>query len=188
MIREIMQEKNITEYRLSKISKIPYTTIHDICSGKAKLENCSARTVFRLSKALDVPMDVLLEPYMYKRTSFDVFKSTVCHRLKELGDLDFMIEVLEQDNIRVFYERKWFPESLYLLAMLDYLARLNNISLCDKYDDLRRCKLEKTVYPAGILCLAAASGNEKIKEDAKKSAIPEFIRFNIVESEIRNVV
>lgn len=32
---------------------------------------------------------------MEKRCSFELFKSNVCHWLKEEGDIDFLIQVLE---------------------------------------------------------------------------------------------
>ena len=123
-----------------------------------------------------------------KRSSFENFKSTVCHRVKELGDIDFIIETLESQDIRNYYNRQWFPESLYLLAMLDYLSRENNVPLCSDYDDLRRCKLEKPVYPASIRAISIASKNNEAMIQAENTAIPEFIRFNIVENEVRNVV
>ena len=56
IVNELMIKKNISMYRLSKNSGIPYTTINDICSGKAQLEKCSAETVYKLSKELDVSM------------------------------------------------------------------------------------------------------------------------------------
>lgn len=34
---------------------------------------------------------------MEKRCSFELFKSNVCHWLKEEGDIDFLIQVLESD-------------------------------------------------------------------------------------------
>ena len=40
-------------YRLSKISKVPYATLNDICNGKTQLVKCSAETVYRLAQALD---------------------------------------------------------------------------------------------------------------------------------------
>ena len=125
---------------------------------------------------------------MTKRSSFENFKSTVCHRVKELGDIDFIIETLESQDIRNYYNRQWFPESLYLLAMLDYLSRENKVPLCSDYDDLRRCKLEKPVYPASIRAISIASKNNEALIQAENTAIPEFIRFNIVENEVRNVV
>lgn len=187
-IQELLKNRKISIYKLSKASTVPYATVNDIVNGKAQLEKCSAETVYRLAKAMDVSMESLLAPYMVKRPGFENFKSTVCHRVKELGDIDFIIETLESQDIRTYYERKWYPESLYLLAMLDYISRLNHVPLCDEYDDLRRCRLEKTVYPAGILAQSAASGNDEELKRAAYTAIPEFKRFNIIENEVRNVI
>lgn len=122
------------------------------------------------------------------RISFELFKSNVCHRVKELGDIDFLIEVLEVDEIRKYHDRQWYPESLYLLAMVDYLSRINQVPLCTNYDDLRRCRLVETVYPSSVLALASVTHDEQIKRQAIEKSIPEFIRFNIVESEVRNVI
>ena len=72
--------------------------------------------------------------------------------------------------------------------MLDYISHENNISICNEYDDLRQCKLEKIIYPASIIALSTASKSTEPLEQAKKEAIPEFMRFNIVESDVRNVV
>ena len=183
-----MEEKNLTQYQLSKNSGVPYTTVNDICSGRTRLEKCSAKTVYRLSKELGIPMETLLEPYLNKRISFEGFKSNVCHQVKEQGDIAFIVEMLEQDRIRSYYEQQWYPESLYLLAMLDYLSRVNNIPLCEEYNDLRKCKLQETIYPTSILSISVVSEQEQAKEKSRSAAIPEFIRFNIVESEIRDVL
>ena len=75
MLNQIMESKNISRYRLSKNSNIPYTTLTDILSGKAELKKCSAETVYKLSKVLGVSMEELLEPCFVKRTSFELFKS-----------------------------------------------------------------------------------------------------------------
>ena len=107
MMDELMAKKKISKYRLSKSSGIPYTTLNDIFTGKTALAKCSAETVYKLAKALDVLMEDLLAPYLLKRGSFELFKSAVCHRLKELGDIDFLAETLERDDIREYYRRKW---------------------------------------------------------------------------------
>jgi hypothetical protein len=72
--------------------------------------------------------------------------------------------------------------------MLDYISRENNVPLDREYDDFRRCRLEKPVYPAGLLAVSAAAGNDEALKEAEKTAIPEFMRFNIVENEVRNVI
>ena len=56
-IKEKLKEKNMTIYRLAKASGLPYATVNDICSGKAKLEKCSAETIYRIAHALDVSME-----------------------------------------------------------------------------------------------------------------------------------
>lgn len=125
---------------------------------------------------------------MEKRCSYELFKSNVCHWLKEEGDIDFLIQVLESDLIRKYYNRKWYLESFYLLGMLDYISRINDVPMCSEYDDLRQQRMQEIVYPVGVLLTARVLGDESIKEQALKEAIPEILRFNIVESDIRNVI
>lgn len=59
-LQEIMRDKNLTKYRLSKESGIPWATLSDICSGKTRLDRCSAGTLMKLSTALGIPMEHLL--------------------------------------------------------------------------------------------------------------------------------
>ena len=187
-IQDALKQKNLSIYRLAKSSEVPYATVNDICNGKARLEKCSAETIYRLAHALDVSMEELLAPCFLKRSSFENYKSTICHRLKDMGDLDFIMDTLQSQDIRTYYDWKWYPESLYLLAMLDYISRVNDIPLCEEYDDLRKCKLEKPVYPASIRAIQAASKNDAVMTQAMSTAIPEFKRFNIIENEVRSVV
>lgn len=72
--------------------------------------------------------------------------------------------------------------------MVDYLSRENHIPLRDEYNELRKLRLSETLYPSGIPALNSALKDESIIEEAFQEAIPEFLRFNIVESDIRNVV
>ena len=186
-LNELLEQKKLTKYRLSKISGVPQTTIADICSGKTKIEKCSADTIYRLANALDVTMESLIGDAMEFRAEFEVFKSNVCHLVKDMGDMDFIIDTLETDRIRALYQKRWYPESLYLLAMVDYLSRENGLPVCRDYNDLRKARLSEMVFPASVVAMSAASKSEKEKLDSINAAIPEFMRFNIVESEVRNV-
>jgi len=186
-INNLLEQKNMSKYRLSKLSGVPQTTVIDICSGKANLKNYTAETLYKLAKTLDVAMESLISDSMESRPSFEIFKSHVCHRVKDMGDMDFIINALETNEIRMLYQKRWYPESLYLLAMVDYLSRENDLPTCINYNDLRRAKLQETIYPAGIHIRCAASGSEHPKQESVAAAIPEFMRHNIVESEVRNV-
>ncbi len=193
VLNEMLEQKNITKYRLWKESGVPQATISDICTGKTRIEKCSAETIYRIAKVLDVSMESLIAPAICKideernRVSFEIFKSNTCHRVKDMGDIPFIIELLQSDQIRKLYEKKWYPEALYLLAMLDYLSRENQIPICKNYNDIRSTKLKQRIYPSGVVILCKTMNSDFPKEECARLAIPEFLRFNIVESEVRNV-
>lgn len=186
-INKILSQKGMSKYRLAKISGVPQTTVIDICSGKAKITNCSGETIYKIARALDVSMEMLVAGSLEYRPAFETFKSNVCHLVKDMGDLNFLIDTLETGKIRELYEREWYAESLYLLAMTDYLSRLNDFPVCTEYDDIRHAKLKKAIFPAGILAMCAAYKSDEPKSVSLREAIPEFLRHNIIEAEVRNV-
>lgn len=192
-INEVLEQKIITKYRLWKESGVPQATISDICTGKTRIEKCSAETIFRIAKVLDVSMESLIAPAVRsteeerRRPAFDIFKSNICHRVKDMGDIPFIIQLLKTNQIRELYEKKWYPEALYLLAMLDYLSRENNVPICKNYNDIRNSKLQRPIYPSSVIILCKTMKSDAPKEECIRMAIPEFLRFNIVESEVRNV-
>ena len=61
IIDDILARRGMTRYRLAVQAGIPHATLSDICSGKTKLEKCSAETVYKLAKALSVSMEQLTE-------------------------------------------------------------------------------------------------------------------------------
>lgn len=186
-ISALLKEKGMTKYKLAKKSNLPHTTILDICNGKTELPKCNAETVYRVAKALDTTMEALVASALEPRPDFEWFKSQICHEIKRIGDIDFLIKTLESNEINRLYEKKWYLESFYLLAMVDYLSRENNFPLVSNYNDIRRAKLENPVYPSGVLVRCIFSGNELAKEESMKNAIPEFLRHNIIEAEVRDV-
>lgn len=192
VIEDLMTENKISQYRLSRISGVPQTTISDLCSGKTDVNKCSAGTLYKIAKALGVTVDSIIEntksATVGVRVSFETFKSNTCHHVKDMGDVDFVVDTLKKDTIRKLYVQEQYPESFYLLAMVDYISYQNGIPVCKKYNDIRKRKLKKTIYPAGVLVQAAVLKSSEPKIEAEKAAIPEFMRYNIVESEVRNLV
>ena len=186
-INDLLQQKNMTKYKLSKSSGVAFTTVSEITTGKTKITNCTGDTLYRLAKALNVTIEDLLADSMEYRQSFDVYKSNICHMVKDMGDIGFIIDTLKSDKIRKLYQKRWYPESLYLLAMVDYLSRQNDLPVCIEYSDIRSVRLREPVYPSSVIAMSVFSRGDQPKEDSYAQAIPEFIRFNIVEGEVRNV-
>ncbi len=188
LINDLLKKQNMTKYRLSKESGVPQATINDICSGKTDLEKCAAGTLYRIAKVLGVYIEEILDSaHSEYRSSFETFKNNICHRVKDLGDVEFILDLLETDEIKTMYDKQWYPEAFYLLAMLDYLSRENQIPLCTKYNDIRGQKLSKPIYPAGVLVTSEVLKSDEPLRKAEKEAIPEFRRFNIIESGVRDV-
>lgn len=59
-IGDLLEERGLSRYRLSKESGVPWATLSDICSGKTKMNRCSAETLLKLSKVLGISMEELL--------------------------------------------------------------------------------------------------------------------------------
>ena len=60
-INYYLEEKGMTKYRLSKLSGVPHATLNDLCSGKTRIEKCSAETLYKIAKTLQVSMETLIE-------------------------------------------------------------------------------------------------------------------------------
>lgn len=65
-ITELIEKRGFTKYRLAVEANIPHTTLIDICSGKAKIEKCSAETIYKIAKALNVNMETLIRDSILK--------------------------------------------------------------------------------------------------------------------------
>lgn len=61
ILDDFMEEKGMSRYRLAITAGVPHATLNDLCNGKTKLERCSAETLYKLSKALNVSMEQLME-------------------------------------------------------------------------------------------------------------------------------
>ena len=66
-LNKVLNKLNISQYRLAKLSGVPYTTINDICSGKSSLLKCSAETLYRISSALHIPMENFISDEMAQK-------------------------------------------------------------------------------------------------------------------------
>ena len=184
----LLEDKGLTIYECSRRSGIPYSTLSDLLHGKTKMERASFRYAYYLSKTLGITMEELYDQtHVPERVSLETFKSQARHDLKEMGDKKYVDSIISTDIINRYWHFEWYFESLYTLAMLDYLCRINNMNIISKYDTLREYKLPEISYHADIILAAKINQKLDLRDIAVKQSIPEFIRFNIVERDVRDV-
>ena len=134
-LMNLLKEKQFSVYQCAKESHVPYTTLSDIVKGKTRIEKCTAETIYKLARTLHVTMEELLTECFREDENapnlkdFEIYKSNICHLVKDKGDMDFIIDILKENQIRAYWERQWYRESFYLLAMVDYLSRENGLPL-----------------------------------------------------------
>ena len=89
MINRLLEKRNMTKYRLAVDAGIPHATLNDICSGKTKLEKCSAETVYKIANALGVSMEMLTEGGL-RETKRERIRASERERVYEHGLPDYL--------------------------------------------------------------------------------------------------
>lgn len=71
---DLLLEKKLSVYRVSQLSGVPKTTIHDISIGKSDILNCNGKTLLAIASTLNVSIEYLLslerEENLYKLPEF----------------------------------------------------------------------------------------------------------------------
>ena len=56
------------------------------------------------------------------------------------------------------------------------------------FNDMRKCSLDRMIYPKDVILLDKLMPEKEMKKQSIEEGIPEFLRFRIIESDVRNVV
>ncbi len=192
---KLLEEKNISKYKLSKESGVPYSTVCDISTGKSVLLKCSAETVLRISHVLGMSaeelvgdisypatntgkssseskekekktkadgaagkkakksinktkkeenLDPIKKAYLDKKAAREEAYKNYCEdlqsKIKEMGELNFLVSYLKNNEVSILYNLNRKKESKYLLALVDELCVKYNFPLCKEYDEIREDK------------------------------------------------
>lgn len=62
MLQQILKERGLSIYWLSKASGVPYTTVSLLCRGKTGVARCDVGTVYRICRVLQVRVEELMTP------------------------------------------------------------------------------------------------------------------------------
>ena len=181
-IKQYLEDNKISIYKVANSAVVAYPTVFNIVNGKVDILNCALGVVKKIADALGLTIDELLTLCDKNRT-FELFRGEQHHLVKRMGEIAYVIDLLENKKIDYYWKLDMKTEAFYLLAMLDYLSRRNNLPICEEYNEIRKYKLERPVYPADTELSEKLLGKNTHKAALKK-AIPEFMEFNIVECEV----
>jgi len=121
-IQQLLRDMQMSRYRLSKISGIPWATLADIYSGKTHLERCGAGTLSKLSKALGLSIEELLA------LETEPEKSTASGKPSKNNYLETGLSKSVQKAIKDYLEGEK-EQALYLDCLWDELYGAINADL-----------------------------------------------------------
>ncbi len=61
MLKSFLRDRNISLYKLSKASGVPYSTLNDLANSKLTVDNIKSGQLKAMADALDIDMDSLYE-------------------------------------------------------------------------------------------------------------------------------
>ncbi len=185
-LKQYLNKRNISGYYLSKATKIPYMTICDLLNGKTNIKNVSLKNALAISSCLNIDVNYLASFDDHELVSFRYFRNNTLHALKRKGYELFIKDLIKDKEIDFYSKNNGLEQALYLVSLIDYLCRINNLPIYDKrYNSLRKRRLERPFFVGSDLL------NFKSIEQAEKemgiSVIPEFKEHNIIEENVFNV-
>lgn len=181
-IKQYLEDNRISIYKVANTALVAYPTVFNIVNGKVDILNCALGVVKKIADALNLTIDEFLT-LCDKNHSFALFRGEQCHLVNRMGEIDYVIKLLESKKIDYYWKLDMKAEAFYLLAMLDYLCRRNELPICKDYNEIRQYKLEKMIFPADT-DLSNKLLDKDSRKDALDHAIPEFLEYNIVECEV----
>ena len=193
-LNELMNARQMNRTELSARSRVPESTLRDILNGKTQLDHCEAATLYDLAAALQVSIEDILENYWEEMNapeasrpvvqdegslaSFYMLMETFLEQLHAMGERAFVQGVYSSDWIRRFFNGRQYRCALFLLGLVDFLCRKNQIRKDVRYEEYRKVRLDKPVYALHTLEKTECSGLN-VLDDAQNQAIPELAHFGI---------
>lgn len=185
-LKQLLEGKNITVYKLAKATGIPYATLSDVLNYKTNIKNMSLAHALAISDYLKIDVRELASFDGPELIDFRYFRNNVLNDLKRKGYQTFVKDVFSSKEIDYYYKNNGVDRALYLLALVDYLIRIHQISKPSlRYNDLRKIKLKAPLFVGSdIVFFNSVSEAEK---ELNIKVLPEFKRHNIIEEDVLNV-
>ena len=91
----LLKNKNLSLYKLSKLSGIPLTTLNDLVNEKVDISKCNSKTIFALCKFLDIDINNLLSNEIELNKDFVTYKDYLNNERLKGENMKTVNELLE---------------------------------------------------------------------------------------------
>ena len=119
------------------------------------------------------------EIYNYAQLKAELKKKK--HKFTTKTDTEVLANLIDY-----YYKNNGVDRALYLLALIDYLSRINNKDINkSRYNALRQLKLDKPLFVGGDSL--SFDSVEQAEKELDITVIPEFKKYNIIEENVFNV-
>lgn len=184
--KDLLESKKCTGYELAKNTAIPYSTINDLINGRTIIQNISLKHALAISDYLNVDIRDLNKLENDAPIEFRYFRNNLLSDLKRNDPVVFANKIIKDKEIDYYYKNNAKPYAYYLLALIDFIYRKNNLPIFDKrYNLLRQEKLNKPFFVGSKI--VSFETIEEAENELRIQIIPEFRRFNIIEEDVFNV-
>ena len=72
-----------------------------------------------------------------KEEAYNNYCNDLQTKINEMGELNFLVSYLKNNEVEILYNLNRKKESRYLLALVDELCVKYNFPLCKEYDEIR---------------------------------------------------
>ena len=205
LINELMNKNHMTRKELAVKSGVPDSTLRDILNGDARIDRCAIGTLYPISKVLDTTVEDILNDFLGTETrksekkpiqvsttentsekllEYYVFRNCMINAVNNMPGEVYVGVICALGLIDMLFMAEEYRSAFYLLAMIDYQCRVNQLPIVPCYDHFRQLKLAEVVFPMDTIegVYTPDELDEAIMCD-KVDCIPEFQRFGIIETE-----
>lgn len=140
-----LKSKKWSIYKLSKESGVPQPTLSDIFTGKTPLCNCNAYTLSKISNALGITIDRLLQTSIRMRQMLEFRNQIIELRKTFRRPIIFVSRMYKEDRAGKLFQTGDREKAIYLCALMDHDMIQHQFPLGPQYDHIRSLYFEPPV-------------------------------------------
>ena len=127
--------------KFAEDNEIKYYELYDICYNNKPLSECDPVIIEKIAKGLSMGINDIL-----RELPFPQFRDSLHNSLRQNGDIPWLIMTLKENRAIALYRNNEILHAIYLVDMIDYICRKNNLPCPKEYQHIRELKLKEPFF------------------------------------------